>query len=442
MAFWRAELIKVLARLKELEGGLPGTYQPLNQNLTDIAALTTTPYGRSFLTFANEAAFKAGVNLEAGTDFLTPAAIAAAYQPLDTDLTALAGLGTAVAGDLIYSNGAATWARLAKGTALQHMRMNAGATAPEWASYPTIETLEGLALVAGDMLYATGADTLVKLAKGTALQVLRQNAALTAPEWATAREVLTANRTYYVRTDGSDSNTGLVDSSGGGFLTIQKAIDVAKTLDLGGFSVTIQVRTGTYTGSISVDTPFFGGQVTLAGDTTTPANCVISHNAYGAFSVSNASILSVRGFQVQNSAASSLGQGILVQNNAVLNISGNMAFAACTRSHLEINTGGTVNVNSGYTISGATNYHWLLNYGALVLSGQTITITGTPAWGVSFIDASNGSGATVFSATFSGAATGKRYNAALNAVVNTFGGGANYFPGNVAGTTATGGQYA
>jgi hypothetical protein len=38
--------------------------------------------------------------------------------------------------------------------------------------------------------------------------------------------------------------------------------------------------------------------------------------------------------------------------------------------------------------------------------------------------------------------TGTRYDATLNAVINTFGGGANYFPGDSAGTTATGGQYA
>lgn len=38
------------------------------------------------------------------------------------------------AGDLVYGTGANTAARLAKGTALQQLRMNAGATAPEWAA--------------------------------------------------------------------------------------------------------------------------------------------------------------------------------------------------------------------------------------------------------------------------------------------------------------------
>jgi hypothetical protein len=43
--------------------------------------------------------------------------------------------------------------------------------------------------------------------------------------------------------------------------------------------------------------------------------------------------------------------------------------------------------------------------------------------------------------TYSGAATGSRYGAALNGVIQTNGGGATYFPGNSAGSTSVGGQY-
>lgn len=43
-------------------------YQPLNTDLTAIAALTTTTFGRAFLALADEATFKAAVNLEIGVD--------------------------------------------------------------------------------------------------------------------------------------------------------------------------------------------------------------------------------------------------------------------------------------------------------------------------------------------------------------------------------------
>lgn len=48
-----------------------------------------------------------------------------------------------------------------------------------------LRTLRALTLVAGDLLYATGAGVLVRLAKGTAGQILTMNAGATAPEWQT-----------------------------------------------------------------------------------------------------------------------------------------------------------------------------------------------------------------------------------------------------------------
>jgi hypothetical protein len=60
------------------------TGQPLDADLTAIAALTTTAYGRSLLTLADDDALAAEIN-----EF---------YQPLDSDLTAIAALTTTAGG--------------------------------------------------------------------------------------------------------------------------------------------------------------------------------------------------------------------------------------------------------------------------------------------------------------------------------------------------------
>jgi hypothetical protein len=64
-------------------------------------------------------------------------------QTVDATLTALAGL-TITQGSLIYGTGADAFSILAKGTAAQVLTMNAGATAPAWATS-----------TAGDMVLAT-----------------------------------------------------------------------------------------------------------------------------------------------------------------------------------------------------------------------------------------------------------------------------------------------
>jgi hypothetical protein len=71
---------------------IAAAYQPLDADLTIWAGLTPSANAQSLVTAANYAAMRTLLDLEAGTDFLTPAAIAAAYQPLDADLTIWAGL--------------------------------------------------------------------------------------------------------------------------------------------------------------------------------------------------------------------------------------------------------------------------------------------------------------------------------------------------------------
>lgn len=65
-----------------------------------------------------------------------------AFQAASAVLSALAGIGASVAGDLLYAATAGTWARLAKGTASQALVMNSGATAPQWATLPFTRAFE------------------------------------------------------------------------------------------------------------------------------------------------------------------------------------------------------------------------------------------------------------------------------------------------------------
>jgi len=71
-------------------------YQPHDSDLDAISALTTQAYGRNFLTYASEAAFKASVNLETGVDFNAFSAVLAATTAAFTTAqqTKLSGIAT------------------------------------------------------------------------------------------------------------------------------------------------------------------------------------------------------------------------------------------------------------------------------------------------------------------------------------------------------------
>jgi hypothetical protein len=86
------------------------------------------------------------------------------------------------AGDLLYGTAADTVARLGIGAAGRVLKVNSGATAPEWAVDPTTDVVT----TAGDLIYGTAADTVARLGIGTAGQVLKVNSGATAPEWGAA----------------------------------------------------------------------------------------------------------------------------------------------------------------------------------------------------------------------------------------------------------------
>lgn len=249
------------------------------------------------------------------------------------------------------------------------------------------------------------------------------------------REVLTASRTYYVRKDGSDSNTGLADNAGGAFLTIQKALDTAYTLDFSIYNVTVQVRTGTYAERLTLKEYVGAGFLSVTGDPTTPANVIISATSGACFSGNGHRLTALNGFKLQTTTS---GEGIKVSAGANITYQ-NIDFGVIVDSQVYIGSGATAQMVGPCTISGGAYAHETVEDGGyLNTSSRTVTLTGTPAFSGAFAIVAMGGKLKAISNTFTGSATGKRYDATTNGVVNTGGGGASYLPGSVVGTATTG----
>jgi hypothetical protein len=261
-----------------------------------------------------------------------------------------------------------------------------------------------------------------------------------------ARIALTAALTYYVRTDGNDSNNGLANTSGGAFLTIQYAINVASALDNGGNNITIQVADGTYVSATEIDMKSFvgSGLIIIQGNVTTPSNCVLSFSgAHSNGFVANGVLgtYQIQGFQLK--ATNSGYEAFYIVSNSVVNIQ-NLDFNTGWSFHLDVETGATITVVGNYKISGGGTAH--ISCSAAFFKAQntfTITLTGTPAFSAEFVGTDRCGWCLIEygAVTFSGSATGKRYLANTNGIIDTEGGGSTFIPGNSAGSVSNGGVY-
>ncbi len=272
-----------------------------------------------------------------------------------------------------------------------------------------------------------------------ALKTLRVNALgtsfdLVAAPSGVTRELLTANRTYYVRTNGNDANDGLANTAVGAFATIQRAIDTVATLDLGVWNATISVADGAY-GVVSLRDPTGAGSCFLTGNILAPGGVAISGGSFCV--VCNGSTKwSIGGFTLSGAG------GVNVNSGGRLAINGRMRFGLCSGQHVYASRDSIVSIAAGYEIFGGCVVHWQAEQKSFIAGNYlAITLTGTPAWGYAFAYCGDVSSMYVGVNTFSGAATGTRYVAGANGVINTLNGGATYLPGSVAGAVSSGGQY-
>jgi hypothetical protein len=190
-------------------------------------------------------------------------------QASDPTLTALAAYNT---NGLLTQTAADTFTgrTITAGTGIGVTNGNGVAGNPTVAAAGNLASLAGVSLVAGDVLYATGANTLVRLGIGTAGQVLQVNGGATAPQWATpaspAGHVFLGTITTTSGTSQSLTSLTLTNYS---FLVLMVN---AVSLNTGGFSFSLEgvqcsalitAATGTLTGEIKVElaTGVFGSTV-------------------------------------------------------------------------------------------------------------------------------------------------------------------------------------
>lgn len=264
------------------------------------------------------------------------------------------------------------------------------------------------------------------------------------------RERIFADRTYYVRSDGSDSNTGRANSAAGAKLTIGGAMAAINRLDFGGYVVTLQLQNATYNESIVIFSNYSdpaynawigegnliidGGGGTIAGNGSDASIAI-----YGGLPAGSNSTLTAQNGTLTNSAVGCI--EIDGAGNVIIGASITLGSTNANSSKIYATNMGNIFATSNFTISGNSKYFGLCeSYGQIGIGGVTTTVSGTPAF-TAFYRAAYFGLVRAPGMTFSGSATGKRYEAETNAIIDTAGGGANYFPGDAAGTTATQGQY-
>jgi hypothetical protein len=203
------------------------------------------------------------------------------------------------------------------------------------------------------------------------------------------------------------------------------------------------VGDGTYTAGLASTSRIGAGDLYITGNPTTPANVYIDIASGSVFSFSGhpaGSNIYLDGFKLDTASGAA---DIYSDRGSVVWLS-NIVYAGNPTYHVYIQQGGAIVILGDYEIISGAAAHWHVDitsflYAELPVTG---TLTGTPNFTGAFAQSSLGGIITTnTSHSFSGLATGSRYSATVNGIINTFGAGATFLPGDAGGSTATGGQY-
>lgn len=256
----------------------------------------------------------------------------------------------------------------------------------------------------------------------------------------TAPPALIRPVTLYVNAAiGSDSNDGTANVAGKALASIQGAVDRAWSYGPGPYTITILVAAGNYA---YVETPSRPGpKLDIQGTGAIAADVnIVASAGFDAFSTKGTSVVNVSRVKVNNTTGSG---GFVGYDQSVLFVN-NCETGPCSAAAVQAFGGASVSLFN-HRYSGSTFALYLSNVSGKLNIGGLHTITTPITVSCTAFAANLGSIAVSVSnpLIYSGAGnvTGQRYLSATNAVIDSAAGGANFFPGTVAGSVGTGGQY-
>lgn len=270
------------------------------------------------------------------------------------------------------------------------------------------------------------------------------------------RAMLVGDTNYYINAStGSNTNNGLSPSSA--WQTLQYGHDfLHNNFDLAGFQATFNC-VGNFTAGLVSSGPWVGQDAagSVLFQFTSGSSIIVS--GADCFHILGGSNLTIAGPVTLSSPVTGVpegGYGISCQSSSQCFLGQGLIYSTCAIAHIRSGAGGLINIQNTYTITGGASSHLFAQGSSLILSATiglpspptlpfTVTLTGTPTFSSAFALATD-LGQITFGAnqiTYSGSASGSRYTANLNAVIDTDVSGSNYFPGSASGTTAVGGVY-
>jgi hypothetical protein len=238
----------------------------------------------------------------------------------------------------------------------------------------------------------------------------------------------------------------------GPFKTISRAAAEVLKYNMNGYDQTVNVANGTYIERVVCGQLNGSGTVHFIGNVATPASVSVSTSILGGCPfVQMAGNYSYEGFRLSNSGSAYDGFAMNAGNATIQNLQ----FGPVMRYHISCEYGGYLTIVGGSKPpivieagGNAQSHIWVgfsgtMSRAQLPPDGAALSILGAVNFYQAFISVGNGGVANFFygnGISGGGNATGPKFYTFGNGVI-ICGQGLSHFPGSVAGSVTTGGQY-